>query len=81
MAGQNAFLVHLCLFMCYQTISVFLVVLVVLVVVVLFVCCCCFVVVTVVVLTLILFGSVCVCVCGAWLRVFAYPKACKFEPL
>ena len=62
MAGQNAFLVHLCLFMCYQTISVFLVVLVVLVVVVLFVCCCCFVVVTVVALTLILFGSVCVCV-------------------
>ena len=46
----------------HQTISVFLVVLVVLVVVVLFVCCCCFVVVTVVVLTLILFGSVCVCV-------------------
>ena len=29
---------------------------------ILFVCCCCFVVVTVVVLTLILFGSVCVCV-------------------
>ena len=70
MAGQNAFLVHLCLFMCYQ-ISVFLVVLVVLVVVVLFVCCCCFVVVTVVVLTLILFGSVCVvhgCVCLLTLR-------------
>ena len=57
----------------------FSLVLVVLVVVVLFVCCCCFVVVAVVVLTLILFGSV--CVCGAWLRVFAYPKACKFEPL
>ena len=21
------------------------------------------------------------CVCGAWLLVVAYPKACKFEPL
>ena len=77
MVGQNAFLVHLDLFMCYKTISIFL--LVVLVVVVLFVCCCCFVVVAVVALTSILFGSV--CVCGAWLRVFVYPKACKFEPL
>ena len=65
MAGQNAFLVHLCHMSVYVlpnnfcfssrssgTSSGCI----------LFVCCCCFVVVTVVVLTLILFGSVCVCV-------------------